>query len=110
MGLRTPLESPGETARSDCHAWGAHPIFWLQSGTAGVSPAASFFRKVRVAPQPGSLKFVKAKVPHPQGFVEVDLRFADGSAEGTVTLPAGIEGEFVFGGRTIPLAAGANRI
>jgi hypothetical protein len=110
IGLRTPLESPGERARSDCHAWGAHPIFWLQSGTAGVSPAASFFRKVRVAPQPGALKFVKAKVPHPQGFVEVDLRFADGAAKGTVTLPAGIDGEFVFGGRKLPLVSGENRI
>ena len=115
-GLRTPQEAPDSgkngqrESRSDCHAWGAHPIFWLQSGTAGVQPAAPFFRKVRVAPQPGSLTFVKAKVPHPQGFVEVDLRFADGAATGTVTLPAGIDGEFDFGGRRVALVPGANRI
>ena len=110
MGLRTPLESPGEKARSDCHAWGSHPLFWLQCGTAGVSPAASFFRKVRVAPQPGALKFVKAKVPHPQGFVEVDLRFDGGAAEGTVTLPDGVDGNFVFAGRAVPLDSGENCI
>ena len=115
-GLRTPQEAPDSgkngqrESRSDCHAWGAHPIFWLQSGTAGVQPAAPFFRKVRVAPQPGSLTFVKAKVPHPQGFVEVDLRFADGAATGTVTLPAGVDGEFDFGGRRVALVPGANRI
>ena len=115
-GLRTTQEAPDSgkngqrESRSDCHAWGGHPIFWLQSGTAGVSPAAPFFRKVRVAPQPGAFSFVKTRVPHPQGFVEVDLRFADGTASGTVTLPEGIDGEFVFGGRTIPLVAGENRI
>ena len=110
LGLRTPLEAPGDNTRSDCHAWGAHPVFWLQSGTAGVQPAAPFFRRVRVAPQPGALTFVKAKVPHPQGFVEVDLKFADGAASGTVALPAGVDGEFEFGGRRVALVPGANRI
>jgi len=109
-GLRTPLESPGERSRSDCHAWGAHPVFWLQSGTAGVRPAAPFFRKVRVAPQPGALSFVKTRVPHPQGFIEVDLKFADGAATGTVTLPTGVDGEFAFGGQTMNLVPGENRI
>ena len=115
-GLRTPLEAPEggkngqREARSDCHAWGSHPIFWLQSGTAGVRPAAPFFGKVRVAPQPGALKTVKAKVPHPKGFVEVDLRFADGAASGTVTLPDGVDGEFTFGGRTLALVPGENRV
>ena len=110
LGLRTPLESPGEKARSDCHAWGSHPIFWLQSGTAGVMPSSPFFKTVRVAPQPGELKSVKAKVPHPKGFVEVDLAFDGDAATGTVTLPDGINGEFVFGGRTLPLTAGTNHL
>ena len=115
-GLRTTQEAPDSgkngqrESRSDCHAWGAHPLFWLQDGTAGVSPAAPFFREVRVAPQPGPLSFVKARVPHPRGFVEVDLRFADGAASGTVTLPDGVPGTFAFGGREVALHAGANEI
>ena len=110
LGLRTPLEMPGEKARSDCHAWGSHPVFWLQRGTAGVRPASPFFRTVRVEPQPGALRFVKARVPHPRGFVEVDLRFAGGAAAGTVTLPEGVTGTFAFGGREVALVAGANAV
>ena len=63
---------------------------------------------MRVAPCPGSLKSLTAKHPHPQGFVEVDLKFADGKASGTVKTP--VPGTFVFGGRTIPLVVGENRI
>lgn len=109
-GLRTPLEMPGDKARSDCHAWGSHPIFWLQSGVAGVTPSSAFFRTVRIAPQPGTMKEIRTKVPHPDGFITVDLSFSNGIASGRIELPAGITGEFVYGGRRLELAAGANAI
>ena len=108
MGLRTPLESPGKAARSDCHAWGSHPIYWLETGVAGVRPDAIGFRRVRVAPQPGSLKSVRAKVPHPQGFVEVDLAFDGKNVSGVVKTP--VEGVFAWDGVERPLVVGANRI
>ena len=116
LGLRTPLEAPEsgkngqKEARSDCHAWGSHPIFWLQSGTAGVMPSAPRFATVRVAPQPGSLKFLRTRVPHPKGFVEVELSFASGRASGFVALPEGVTGSFEFAGQTRALAPGRNEI
>lgn len=115
LGLRTPLEAPEggkngqKEARSDCHAWGSHPIYWLQSGTAGVMPASPFFKTVRVAPQPGDLQRLSARVPHPAGFIDVDLSFTPGPA-GTVTLPPGVTGTFEFSGRTLPLSPGSNPI
>ena len=107
-GLRTPPEAPGLRGRSDCHAWGAHPLFHLQTGIAGIRPDADGFARVRIAPQPGSLKFVRATMPSPKGDISVDLAFADGNASGTITLPPGLMGVFVWKGVETPLKEGRN--
>lgn len=109
MGLRTPLEGPGD-ARSDCHAWSSNPLYHLHTGLAGVNPAEPGFKSVVVKPQPGPLKWIKAKTSTPKGFVVNDLRFAGGRAVGTVTLPPGLSGRFEWQGLVIPLKAGPNEI
>ena len=114
-GLTTPLEQPDDEpnqpeSRSDCHAWGAHPIYHLHHGVAGISAAEPFFRSVRIAPCPGPLRWFRSRTPVPVGFVECDLAFENGSVHGTVTLPEGLPGSFVWGSSTIPLHAGANEI
>ena len=106
-GLRTTPEHPGEP-RSDCHAWGAHPLYFMQTGLAGVAPSAPGFASVRVEPHPGTLKRIHAKLPHPQGFVEVDFKFDGETVSGTVDTP--VAGTFVWGGRERPLAVGRNTI
>ena len=114
LNVTTLLESPDDgkkgpmESRSDCHGWGGHPIWFMQTGLAGIRSAAPFFAKVRVAPQPGTLKELKAKHPHPQGYVEVDLKFDGGKATGVVKTP--VEGVFEYGGATVPLKAGVNAI
>ena len=113
-GLTTTQEAPDSgkngqnESRSDCHAWGAHPIWFMQTGLAGIRSAAPFFEKVQVAPCPGSLTELTAKHPHPQGFIEVDLKFASGTASGTVKTP--VPGTFVFGDQRIELVPGENVI
>ena len=109
-GLKTPLEAPGRYARSDCHAWGSHPIYHLLTGVAGISPAAEGFKAVRIAPQPGGLKWIKAAMPTPKGMAALDMRFEGGRAEGTATLPEGLPGTFAWNGAESPLHAGVNRI
>lgn len=106
--LKTPMEAPGTRGRSDCHAWGAHPLYHMQTGLAGVKPAADGYAKVLVAPQPGSLKFIRAKCPTPRGIVSVDLRFDDGEISGTVTLPENLPGAFLWKGKERALVAGTN--
>ena len=108
-GLRCPLESVF-FPRSDCHGFGAHPLHHFHACLAGVTPAASFFRRVRVAPSPGSLTAIKSKTPHPNGFVETSLFFGDGRVRGTVDLPRGVFGEFAWKGRLQPLVPGTNSI
>ncbi len=109
-GLKTPLESPGERARSDCHAWGSHPIYHLLTGVAGITPAADGFAAVRVAPQPAGLKWIKAAMPTPRGMVSIDLRFEGGKASGTVVIPEGLPATFAWKGAEHPLKPGANDI
>ncbi len=109
-GARTAFETQRQESRSDCHAWSACPIYFFQSAFAGVKPVAPFFRKVRVAPQPAGLKRIQAKTPHPKGFVETDLTFDGDKVAGTVKLPDGVTGIFVWKGREIPLKPGANAI
>ena len=110
QGLKTPLEAPGARARSDCHAWGAHPLYHLVTGVAGVRPAADGYARVLVAPQPGGLNFVNAVAPTPKGLVRVDLKFADTAVAGAVVLPPGLEGDFVWRGARHPLTSGRNEI
>ncbi len=110
-GVTTVLECPEtekSSARSDCHAWGAHPIWFMQTGLAGIKSAAPFFAKVRVAPQPGHLKEIQATHPHPKGWIKVDLTFNGNTATGTIDTP--VEGSFEYGGKIIPLKVGVNKI
>jgi hypothetical protein len=113
-GLATTQEAPDsgkngqKESRSDCHAWGAHPIWFMQTGLAGIKSAAPFFKKVRVAPCPGGLKELKASHPHPKGWIEVDLKFDGDKASGTINTP--VPGTFEFGGMKVELSRGENRL
>ena len=112
LGATTTLESPefpDTYTRSDCHAWGAHPIWFLRTGIAGIRSAAPFFERVKIVPQPGSLDNVRASYPHPSGkMIEVDIVFVNGSVRGSVTTP--VAGEFIYGNLTFPLSPGVNVI
>ena len=107
MGLKTPQEGPGDT-RSDCHAWSSHPLYHFQTGIGGICPVAPGCDRVRVAPQPGNLKWIDCKVPIPQGWVMEVLEFKDGKPTGIITLPEGVEGEFIWDGRKVVLKTGVN--
>jgi len=70
QGLRTVIEHP-EPTRSDCHAWGAHPLYHYVSTLLGVRPTAPGMTAVTVAPQLGGLEWAQASVPTPHGPLEV---------------------------------------
>ena len=93
--------------RSDCHAWGASPNYELFRTVLGVEPAAPGFKRVRIAPNLNGLPEISGSVPSPHGVISVSLK-AGGKA--VVNLPAGMEGEFVWQGKTSPLKPGRNEI
>jgi hypothetical protein len=107
QGLKTPVEQPGDT-RSDCHAWGSHPLFHLHASVAGVRPASPGFRTVRIAPQPGKLPRIISRMPHPDGFIELNLAFEGDRCRGSVELPQGITGVFVWHDKEQNLESGSN--
>lgn len=104
-GLCTTIEHP-EPTRSDCHAWGAHPVYHYYASLLGIRPASAGFRTVHIEPKLGSLKSARGHMVHPRGMIEVDV--ADGAA--TVVLPEGLTGTFVMHGRTTELKSGKNVI
>jgi hypothetical protein len=104
--MKTPVESP-EPSRSDCHAWGSHPLFHARASLFGLRPAAPGFREVQIAPSPGGLKHIEVRAPHPRGWIEGRLEFEGDGCSGQITLPSGTEGVFVWRGQRKRLMAGA---
>jgi hypothetical protein len=76
-GLRTVIEHP-EPTRSDCHAWGAHPLYHYVATLLGVRPTAPGMTAVTVAPQLGGLEWARGSVPTPHG--PLDVRAVAGQA------------------------------
>jgi alpha-L-rhamnosidase len=102
-------ETPGKT-RSDSHAWSAHPAYDLLTLVAGIEPTSPGFGSVRIAPHLGDLREVSAEFPHPQGMIRVHFERSGDALTGTVTLPPGLAGVFVWQGKEQELRAGSNRI
>lgn len=103
-GFTTTPECWGGT-RSDCHAWGAHPLFWRLAGVAGIRPLADGFARVLVAPQLEDGESIVAALPHPQGGeVAVELRRSGDLLHGWVASP--VAGVLRWAGVDRPLAAG----
>ena len=69
-GLRTVVEMP-EPTRSDCHAWGAHPIYHLYATLLGVRPTSPGMATVRVRPQLGGLAWAEGTLRTPHGPLHV---------------------------------------
>ena len=99
LGMKTVLEQP-EPTRSDCHAWGSHPMYHALASVAGIRPAAPGFAAVRIEPQPGPLTAIRCAVPHPSGGeVRLDLALgADGAWHGEASAPPGVPATLVLGG------------
>jgi hypothetical protein len=109
IGLSTFAET-AEPTRSDDHAWSAHPNYDLLTLVAGIRPGSPAFRTVAVAPHPGSLTSLSARMPHPDGDIAAHYEKSGNGWVFDLVLPAGLTGTFLWDGRTVPLKAGANHL
>lgn len=100
-GLKTTIEMP-EPTRSDCHAWGAHPLFHYQATILGVRPVKPGFTRVEIRPQVGPIGAALGTMETPLGSLTVSCE--DGT--GYVRLPDGMTGELILADRTVPLSGG----
>ena len=110
LGFKTTREQP-EPTRSDCHAWGAHPIYHSYATILGIRPGGLGFREVVIQPLLGALTAVKATLPHPRGEIAVDFTQPEpGVLRGTVSLPAGVTGKLILDDVVYPLHGGLQDI
>lgn len=109
-GLTTFAEKP-DPSRSDCHAWSASPLIELISTVAGIRPGNYGFESVIIEPKPGNLRWIKATMPHYRGVIQTDLEFSKKrEASGTITLPPGLTGIFIWNGSVKDLVPGKQKI
>jgi alpha-L-rhamnosidase len=103
-GNKTTIEMP-EPTRSDCHAWGAHPVYHYFASIMGIRPDAAGFKKIRITPQLAGLKSARGTMVHPRGEVALDVQERDGKLTGEVRLPAGVCATLHVNGQVIELPA-----
>lgn len=109
LGLKTCLESP-EPSRSDCHAWGAHPIYHVCATILGIRPVGLGSDRLVVQPDLGPLQSAQAEMFIAQGRVSADLKRAGDTLQGWIDLPDGVTGEFRYGEVVTKLQPGRNEI
>jgi alpha-L-rhamnosidase len=97
--------------RSDCHAWSASPLYHFISLVAGIIPADPGFHSVEIRPSLGDLKQIEASMPHPNGLIKVQLeRKGKKGIKGTIVLPDGLYGTFIWDDHGHPLSPGIQEI
>ncbi len=73
LGLTTTPEQP-EPTRSDCHPWGAHPLYHIAASLVGLRPSAPGFSKIVLSPLLDiPLCRLSLTLPHPRGQIRVEL-------------------------------------
>jgi alpha-L-rhamnosidase len=105
MGLSTWAETP-EPTRSDCHAWSASPNYDLLTVVAGIRPDAPGFKRVRIAPHLGNLKHLDASMPHGGDEIHVHYERRGPGWTAIVALPAALDGDLVWQGKSYALHPG----
>ncbi len=108
-GMKTTMEAP-EPTRSDCHAWGAHPVYHYYASILGIRPASPGFATVEVKPALGPLEWAKGDLVHPKGGIHAEFAVREGATSGLVVLPEGVTGRYSCEGKTLELKPGENRV
>jgi hypothetical protein len=108
-GLKTTPEQP-EPTRSDCHAWGAHPVYHFLATFAGIRPADFGFHSAVIRPQFGSLKHLEGRMPHRNGMIEIELDLDGKALTGSIKLPKDLPATLEFASKVQKLRAGENRV
>ena len=109
QGFVTTVEEP-EPSRSDCHGWGAHPLYHYYASLLGIRPGSPGFQTVDISPQPGSLTRIGGELPHPRGMIVAEFALENGRWTGYVRLPQSTSGTLKLNGEVLPLQPGINSV
>lgn len=108
QGFKTTPERP-EPSRSDCHGWGAHPIYHFYSSLAGIRPGKFGGRTFYIRPQFGSISEIEGTMECLDGKIDFCFRKDAGTVRAAIAVPAGVEAVFEYAGDTYSLNSGENK-
>ena len=75
-----------------CHGWASGPTAWLSRHVLGVEVLEPGFKKVRIIPHLGNLKWVEGTFPTPMGVITIKhTKGADGKVISDIQAPEGVE-------------------
>lgn len=94
LDLTTWMEDP-VSQRSDCHAWGALPLYHYPAMLLGITPREPGFASVRVDPLYRGRTWAKGAIPTPRGAVSVSWRRRGGQVMVDLSAPPGVPIELV---------------
>jgi alpha-L-rhamnosidase len=106
-GMKTIMEQP-EPTRSDCHAWGAHPLFHYVASFLGVRPKALGATELEIKPNLGGLEFFESSFPFGASSVSVRATAGDVGLELAIVLPEGLTATVIRGDQRVGLRGGAH--
>ena len=89
LHLTAWVEDP-VSERSDCHAWGALPLYEFPAEILGVKPLKPGFAAIEISPVVGPLRWAKGSASTPHGLVEVEWRLEADQFTIRINAPAGI--------------------
>lgn len=112
LNLTTVPETPFMTARSDCHAWGALPLYEFPRSILGVRPLTPGWGEILVRPLCGLLPDAEGRVITPKGMVHVQWEKAEDKTKLVINAPGGVPVELLLphDGRIRQLEPGVNII
>lgn len=105
MGFVALPEEP-EPCRSDCHAWGAHPLYHYYATLLGIRPDGLGGEQLLIRPRPGANQQASGVLPHFLGDVVVEVEDDGQRTRGRVELPAGLRARLQVNGAEHVLEAG----
>lgn len=76
--------------KSLCHGWSSGPTAFLSEYVLGIKKVEAGFKKIRISPNLGNLKYAKGTVPTPYGVIKIEHRVENGKIITNSEIPQGI--------------------
>ncbi len=108
-GLHTTPEVFSSTTRSDCHGWGAHPLYHYFASILGIRPGSMGFESVVIRPQLGPLCDAKGVMVHPKGNISVAFTRRVDTLKANIKLPKDLRGVFVVENNEYDIVPGSQK-
>lgn len=109
QGFKTTPERPNKT-RSDCHGWGAHPLYHFFASNLGIRPISFGFKEIQIKPMFGDFNKLKSSLIHPFGSININLNSENNLLTGEIEIPNKVTCHLIWNDIKIKLNNGLNKI